>query len=100
MQEYQEQKKALEATLKSAEAMLPEIRLDIDNTMNYLITSVLLDCPEAIAVLLEYIASDFASFSAHTKWQSPLIGPDTYRKLMALVPASAFASASAPPASG
>ena len=77
----------------------------------------MMDCAEAHKILLKYIASDFAKFSALPEWSSPLLGAATYRKVMEvknadpistvllictlqLVPAAEVAAVSAPQVPG
>jgi hypothetical protein len=60
----------------------------------------MLDCPEAHRVLLHYIASDFQKFSANEQWSNPLLGANTYRKLIELVPAAELDMARNPPLPG
>jgi len=94
--EYSDQRGTLLRSLKSAEHTVKELGLDEDGTMKFLLLAEMLDCPEAHQVLLHYIASDFQQFSALPQWKNPLLGANTFRKLMELVPASEVAAAKAP----
>jgi len=94
--EYHEQRSGLLRSLRAAEHTVSEMGLDQEGTMQFLLLAEMLDCSGAHKILLRFIASDFANFSALPEWSNPLMGAATFRKLMELVPASEFDSAPAP----